>query len=396
MLKTWFPSATAIVALAAGLPAEEAMSIEKRLQALERKVEDLSRENDRLRTQLGAIRGEAHESVGAVASGRERTLEVGGFIQGQGEFGGAADSRWNGVRDRVFLRRARLHVAGTFAEEFDFKAEVELQGNSAGSGGGRAVRANDVFVNWHRFDFANLRLGQFKPAFGAEQLLSDTKIPTVERSLATDRLTDGRQMAIGAAGKALDGRFTYLAVVANGNGTNVASNDNDRFAKSARITFAPLSIADHRLVFGVSGLWSTDAGISKSDLGLPGNSFTGSRRMESADVQWTHGPLAVSAEWLRGHFRPSPAIPASRFTAEGWHGTIVWDLIPGTLQAVFRHEEFDPDTATPGNSGRTNTFGLNYLILGDDLKLGVNYLDGHTPEPTDDARRLLTRVQVIF
>ena len=44
-------------------------------------------------------------------------------------FGGAPDARWSGVtgNDRFFFRRARISVAGAFAEHFDFKAELDLQ-----------------------------------------------------------------------------------------------------------------------------------------------------------------------------------------------------------------------------------------------------------------------------
>lgn len=396
MKRTWFLIATVLGNLAPDLTAHTTPSIEERLLALEKKVEALTQENSKLKAQIGTPQEESPAAVPVKPAGRVRSLLVGGYLQGQGEFGGTADSRWKGVRDRLFLRRARIYVSGTFAEDFDFKAELDLQGNTLGAGAGQLARANEVFVNWHKYTFANLRMGQLKPAFGAEHLMSATKLYTIERSLSTDRLADRRQLAVGASGHGWEGKISYLAIVANGNGPNASSNDNSKFSKSARIVFTPVSAAEQKVVLGVNGLWTTDAGVSKPDLGLPGDSFTGSRRMKGVDARWMHGRLDLSAEWLKGRFRPSQASPASRFSAEGWHGTIAYSLVPQTLQVVFRHEQFDPNTAEPGNSWSTNTFGLNYMIKGDDLKLSVNYLDGSTPESASDAQRVLTRVQVVF
>jgi phosphate-selective porin OprO/OprP len=376
----------AVSAAAAGNP-----TIEERLLALERQVQTLAAENAQLKQQLGGK--ESTPPVLAQPGGKETKVTVGGFLQGQAEFGHASDTRWNGVKDRFFFRRARIYVAGSFAEDFDFKAELDLQGNTLGASTGNLARANEIFINWRKYPAANLRFGQLKPAFGAETLLSDTKMLTIERSLASERLTDGRQLAIGALGDLFGKKLSYYAVVAQGNGSNVSANDNNKFQQSARIVFTPISTAHDKVALGVNGLWTTDTGITKSDLGLAGNLFTGSRRMSGLDAQWTHGPLELGAEWLHGSFRPTGGVS---FKAEGWHATAAYFLIPAKLQAVYREESFDPNTAMGGNTFRTHLFGLNYYVKGDDIKFGLDYLDGHVPGSTKDGSRVLSRVQVIF
>jgi len=366
-------------------------SLEDRLNALEQRVQALAKENTDLKKQLGWK--ESTPPVLAQPGGKETRVTVGGFLQGQAEFGHASDTRWNGVKDRFFFRRARIYVAGSFAEDFDFKAELDLQGNTLGASTGNLARANEIFINWRKYPAANLRFGQLKPAFGAETLLSDTKMLTIERSLASERLTDGRQLAIGALGDLFGKKLSYYAVVAQGNGSNVSANDNNKFQQSARIVFTPISTAHDKVALGVNGLWTTDTGITKSDLGLAGNLFTGSRSMSGLDAQWTHGPLELGAEWLHGSFRPTGGVS---FKAEGWHATAAYFLIPAKLQAVYREESFDPNTATGGNTFRTHLFGLNYYVKGDDIKFGLDYLDGHVPGSTKDGGRVLSRVQVIF
>ena len=366
-------------------------SLEDRLNALEQRVQALAKENTDLKKQLGWK--ESTPPVLAQPGGKETRVTVGGFLQGQAEFGHASDTRWNGVKDRFFFRRARIYVAGSFAEDFDFKAELDLQGNTLGASTGNLARANEIFINWRKYPAANLRFGQLKPAFGAETLLSDTKMLTIERSLASERLTDGRQLAVGALGDLFGKKLSYYAVVAQGNGSNVSANDNNKFQQSARIVFTPISTAHDKVALGVNGLWTTDTGITKSDLGLAGNLFTGSRRMSGLDAQWTHGPLELGAEWLHGSFRPTGGVS---FKAEGWHATAAYFLIPAKLQAVYREESFDPNTAMGGNTFRTHLFGLNYYVKGDDIKFGLDYLDGHVPGSTKDGSRVLSRVQVIF
>ncbi|MBI2516677.1 MAG: hypothetical protein HYV95_07145 [Opitutae bacterium] len=379
--------------LAAAARAES--TVEERLKALEQQVQKLSQENTELKKELGWKEG-ATPPVVPRPGGKETKLIVGGFLQGHAEFGRAPDPRWSGVKDRFFFRRARIYLAGTIATDFDFKAELDLQGNTLSAGTGQLARANEIYLGWHRYAFANLRFGQIKPAYGAEQLASDLYIPVIERYLASDRLADGRQLGVSVGGQLLDKKVSYLAVVGNGNGANVSGNDNSKFQRSARVAFTPLATPDDKLVFGVNGLWADDTGLAKSNLGLTGNLFTGTRTQWGADAEWTHGPLGLSAEWLGATFKPVNAVPAASFDAEGWHATATYFVVPRTLQAVVRREAFDPNTALGGDTIRTWTFGLNYLIKGDDLKLMVDWLDGRVPGATNDGGRLLTRLQVVF
>lgn len=393
-LRLLFAVLSAGLLLLGSSSAQSSASVEDRLKVLEQQVQGLAKENADLKQQLGWK--DAAAPVLARPGGKETSFSVGGFLQGQAEFGQASDPRWSGVRDRFFFRRARIYVAGSFADDFDFKAELDLQGNTLGAGTGQLARGNEIFVNWHKYPFANLRFGQLKPAFGSEALQSDTKLLTIERALASDRLTESRQLAVGAAGDLFAKKVSYLAIIANGNGSNVSANDNSKFQKSARVAFTPVANAGNRVVLGVDGLWTSDTGVTKNDLGLAGNLFTGSRAMSGVDAQWTHGPVDLSAECLRGSFKPASAVPAAKFTAEGWQATAAYFVMPARLQAVFRAEQFDPNTAIGGNTIRTFSYGLNYYVKGDDIKFMLDYLYGRVPGSSTDGGRLLSRVQIIF
>jgi phosphate-selective porin len=370
------------------------LSVEERLRILEQQVESLARENQALRKELQKPAPAAAPSL-VQPGGHETKISVGGFLQAQAEFGAASDPRWSGVKDRFFFRRARVYLAGV-VDDFDFKAELDLQGNTLGAATGQLARANEIFINWHRYAAANIRFGQLKPAFGGEALLSDGKMLTIERALSNDRLTDGRQLALAMAGDLFEKKLSYYALVANGNGSNVSANDNSKFQRSLRLIATPYSTANDKLTVAVDGLWTTDTGLGKSDLGLTGNSFTGSRDMWGIDGSWIHGPFELAGELLHGTFKPTNAVPSAKFEAEGWELTAAYFLVPAKLQAVLRREEFDPNTAIGGNTIRTTTFGFNYYIKGDDLKLMVDYLDGSVPGSTTDGGRFITRFQIVY
>lgn len=391
MLRYFF---SLVVTIFSGVAGFAQISIEERLNALESRLQTLAEENADLKRQLGLAPKPITAPVQAARS--EGTLRVGGFLQGQAEFGDASDPRWAGVNDRFFFRRARIFVSGSFAEHFDFKAELDLQGNTLSAGTGHRAQANEIFVNWSRYAEANVRFGQLKTAFGGDQLMSDTKMLTVERYLGGDRLTDGRQLAVALLGDLFDKKLSYYVVAGNGNGSNVSANDNENFQYSARVAATPFSSKEGKLTVAVNGLWTEDAAVSWSGLGFSGNMFSGKRSGIGADASYVSGPLTLGAEWLQVDYRPTNAVPDAQFDARAWKLLAAYFFVPQKLQGVVRRESFDPNLRRSGDVIDSWLFGLNYYIKGDDLKLQLNYLRGDNPGTPYDGGRWLTRVQVMF
>ncbi len=232
------------VLLLAATPAFS-QSVEERLARLEQEVRELRAENAELRAQFNtpskpATAPPAQQEV--KPAGKESKMLIGGFLQAQAESGGRVDTRFGDDNDRVFLRRARVNVQGSFAEELDFKAEMDLAG---GLGTASAIRAQatDVYAQWSKHPHAQIRVGQFKTPYGHEQLYSDTKVLTVERTLGTDRIGIGRQLGVQLGGEI--GGLSYAVGAFNGNGTNVTVNDDEGFLTAGRVS---------------GSLWKTDRG----------------------------------------------------------------------------------------------------------------------------------------
>ncbi len=344
---------------------------ESRLNALEARLAALEAENSHLRTQLG----EVSSAQAATVADKARGLRVAGYAQLHADFGGAPDARFIGTNNRLFIRRFDLGVKGKLAHNFDFKVESELASGSLGEKSGHTVRLTDAYVRWTGIEDLTLKFGQFKSAFGRAQLMSNTKLPWVERPLVSDRLTVSRQVGIAAEGK-IGGDVlptSYEFGVYNGTGSNTSFSVADHFMTAGRVE--TLLWQDDRTS------WTVAANAYHYD-GLIGRRFGW-----GVDTAISHGPLTLEAEYLNVENNDT------NNTSDGWWVSGLWQVDP-TWQAVLAAGSFNADTRIGGFDTMSYTVGTSYLIDGDNLKLTFNYLWGDAPTGQDG--RFLSRLQVKF
>src|SRR5205814_2084487 len=188
----------------------------ERLQKLERAVEQLQKRNAELEQEVSGLKkqtasaaevgarmktkimseGKSYVEKAVVEEeklpvyvqqrGPELKLVLGGFIQANFEDGdvSAFEGRFGqtALKDRFRLRRARINLTGDFVENFDFKVEGDFENSDGLSSSRTAFEATDIFVNWHQFPEAQIKLGQWKAPFGLEQTTPDTTLYMIERS----------------------------------------------------------------------------------------------------------------------------------------------------------------------------------------------------------------------
>ncbi len=364
--------------------------------------------------------------------GPELKLVLGGFIQINFEDGdvSAFEGRFGqtAIKDRFRLRRARLNLTGDYAEQFDFKLEGDF-GQSDGTSGNRtAFSATDVWVNYHEFPAAQVKIGQYKAPFGLEQLTPDTSLLTIERTLPTGAITPDRQIGAELWGKPFTSIWpeqkdllTYYAGIFNGNGRNITVNDNNNFMFVGRLELQPFKDVFGKgsfLKFGGDVLNSRDeqgVNISQSSNLLVNSDGSLSpfvlpsadeRTAWSVDAWLRMGPFDLIGEYLQEHVegRTVNGVPPafSNFTTDGFYVTGAYYFIPKKLQAVVQWQYLNP--GQKGNDGLYSILGgLNYYIHGDDLKFMVNYV--HTwsdfrqanPEFGEDQfDEVIGRVQLMF
>jgi len=430
-----------------------------RLEKLERAVEQLQKRNAELETEVSSLKAkqtavvpdgqmktkiisEGKTYVEKVVEeklplyvqqrGPELKLVLGGFIQVNFEDGdvSAFEGRFGqtAIKDRFRLRRARINLTGDYAEQFDFKMEGDF-GQSDGTSGNRtAFSATDIWVNYHQFPAAQVKIGQYKAPFGLEQLTPDTQLLTIERTLPTGAITPDRQIGAELWGKPFTSIWpeqkdllTYYAGIFNGNGRNITVNDNNNFMFVGRLELQPLKDVFGKgsfLKFGGDVLNSRDeqgVNISQSSNLLVNSDgslspFTlpsaDERTAWSVDAWLRMGPFDLIGEYLQEHVegRTVNGVPPafSNFTTDGFYVTGAYYFIPKKLQAVVQWQYLNPGQR--GNDGLYSILGgLNYYIHGDDLKFMVNYV--HTwsdfrqanPEFGEDQfDEVLGRLQVMF
>lgn len=316
------------------------------------------------------------------AAGKEQKLSIGGFVHTNAEFGQATDSRYTGINNRVLLRRARITTKAAFSDGFELTLQPDFGNNSiAGNTGYRGGFA-DAYAAWTKYEAANVQVGQFKSAFGYEQLLSDTKTPLVERSLPNDMLTVSRQIGIALLGTVAEKRISYNVGAYNGNGVNNGFNDNDQFMYAGRVAAQVWSQSGNKLCVGTNGYWSNDTG-----------NFTGHRTAWGLDSQLTIADFELCAEYL--HSVQNRLVGAD-VTADGWYALAGYFVVPKTVQALLRYETYDANTRVANSTSSIWTIGATYFLKGDDLKLNFNYLIGDPAGPLSGQKRFMTRLQLMF
>src|SRR2546425_6282803 len=219
-------SLAAVISLAAQPLSGQTSSESEPLQKLERAVDLLEKRNAELQSEINSLKkqqsavvpegkmktkiiSEGKTYVEKVVEekppiyvqqrGSEIKLVLGGFIQVNFEDSDAFAFNGNfgqsALKDRFRLRRARVNLTGDFAEQFDFKMEGDFGQNDGTSGNRTAFSATDIWVNWHQFPAAQVKVGQYKAPFGLEQrMTSDTTLLTIERTLPTAAITPDRQI----------------------------------------------------------------------------------------------------------------------------------------------------------------------------------------------------------
>jgi len=381
-----------------------------------------------------AVVEEEKPPVSVQQRGPELKLVLGGFIQANFEDGdvSAFEGRFGqtALKDRFRLRRARISLTGEFAEQFDFKMEGDFENSDGTSPSNRTdFSGTDIWLNWHRFAAAQIKIGQYKAPFGLEQLTPDTALFIIERSLPTGAITPERQIGVELWGKpfttlwpAQKDLLTYYAGIFNGNGRNINNNDNNNFMYVGRLELMPFkgkvfgqasslklggdvlnSRDDQGTNISPSGNLLVNSDGSLSSFVLPG---ADERTAWSVDAWLNIGPFDLIGEYLEEYVngRTVNGVPPgfANFTTNGFQITAGYFLIPKKLQAAVQWQDLNP--GQKGNDGIYSiTGGLNYYIRGDDLKLMVNYI--HTwsdfrqahPEFGDDQfDEVIGRVQVMF
>jgi phosphate-selective porin OprO/OprP len=292
-------------------------STDERIQALERKLEELDqrvRASDRNRELKEAEFVEKSKSDAGVkadttgftikSADDNFTLHIGADLQVDSRtfYGDGA----TGTTDQLLLRRIRPTFYGTVYKYVDFYIRPDF-------GLGQTL-VYEAFLQLNYFSPARLRVGKFKPPVGLERLQSDDDTTFVERGLPTN-LVPSRDIGYQLMGDLVKRRLGYQVgmfngVPDNGIGSDISPTGHREFA--ARIFATPFEPNEgflRGLGFGAAGSGGSDDNVplpSYKTVGQnnfmfynSGVSLSGRRTRWTPQAFYYLGPFGVFSEYVR-------------------------------------------------------------------------------------------------
>lgn len=177
-------------------------------------------------------------SLLSVAKKADMSLKFGGYIVGKYSISDRGGQESNSTFD---LRFVRLYMNGYCFNDFYYRLQMEVNDAPGTDKGPRIV---DAFVEWQRYDFLRVKVGQFKRPFGFENPYSPLDVGMGAYSQASMKLaaisdrngehkSSGRDLGIQLQGDLLpaaDGHnwIHYQVGVFNGQGINHKDKDKHK------------------------------------------------------------------------------------------------------------------------------------------------------------------------
>lgn len=136
-----------------------------------------------------------------------------------------------------FLRRGRIKFEGNLiTKDLEYEAEFDFGTPDPGD---PQFDLKDAYLDYRVADWFHTKAGQFKTPFGLQENTSSGKLQFVERSLASEEFTHGRDLGMMFWGENAGGRFLYKAGLFNGDKDNNL-NANKDLLYGAQFLWAPL------------------------------------------------------------------------------------------------------------------------------------------------------------
>lgn len=363
---------------------QENAGLKKRLEVYENARIDESKRLDDIQLQVAqsdGLNAGYDKNFYIKSSDNNFRLNLSGLIQFQGNFyeGNDIPDRAMPVfnaglgtinrADTFFLRRARFKASGNVVSpDITFALEAELAGTSA--------TLRDGYINYHARDYAEIRVGQFKPPFSLENLESDADIETIERAAIVALLGLDRRVGAQLSGKLFDGRLEYAGMVLNnlgfGNQGQNASDTNGDKAVAGRVVVNPFATSDNKwtkdlslfaaAATGNNGPTSASSGLTVTDIvaGVPsapvvfGNTVPyigGNQTQFDVGMSWIIDRFRLKGEYIWAHLnrRDVPVTGTYPYGALGLHpiqigggyvqlSYVVLDRPHATIVPVIKYE----------------------------------------------------------
>lgn len=284
------------------------------------------------------------------------------------------------------VRMVRVALTGRLLNEFEYKVQAQLNGNTATLGS--SPRIVDAYAEWQRFGFAKIKAGQFKRPFTFENPMHPIDQGFMGYSQNVSKLagfndrsgeqaSNGRDIGVQIQGDLLPDRngralLHYQVGVFNGQGINTKDVDNRKDIIGG-VWVSP--IAGLRIgAFGWTGSkartgqWTSDDGTTHSGtVSLPQHRYAFSAEYKADGWQlrseYIHstGYAFKTTYQKQGDQNDATVNTALGNKADGAYALCIAPIVKGKLSAKARYDLYRPkaDWAT---SRTQYEVGLNWTM----------------------------------
>jgi phosphate-selective porin len=253
------------------------------------------------------------------------------------------------VKSGFDIRRARFGISADVTERFDYRTQVEFAGGST-------PFLLDAALGYKVNPYIKLTAGQFTIPFSLENVTSETKMQTINRSQVVEALA--------------------------ARGTDVISNQNGRDigfqASGSIIPREDYNLVDYAMgIFNGAGINKTDTNEQKDfigrlifhpmkDLSFGGSYYTGRYTLATSptrkddrdriggEIAYTKDAFDFRGEYIKGNDGAT--------NKDGWYIQGGYFFIPTKLQGVLKFDIYDPNTKIGHDITNVYTIGTNWYF----------------------------------
>ncbi|MEO8501833.1 MAG: porin [Vicinamibacteria bacterium] len=290
------------------------------------------------------------------------------------------------ARGSFRIRRAKFKLEGWAMKPwltYEFQINIPaVTGSNSGAILEDASLDVDATKGRNRF---RIKFGQFKPAFGRQEMTSSGSQSFVDRSEVSNQYARGRETGLAFWGTTANNRIEWRAGVSNGNGPTRSINDNDSFQYNARVMFQPTGRQSLVQRAWVSGPFYSEGDFESGDFPLfaiaanfEKNNFfrttTGNDLKDTVyglDLVYKYKRFFATGEY---YIRERTPETGAKFRSDGFFAQTTYLLTSRRLWEVgLRYGQYDPTDKAGSNLRKELRGVVSYYYARHNLKVQADY-----------------------
>lgn len=284
------------------------------------------------------------------------------------------------------IRRAKFKLEGWAMKPwltYEFQINIPaVTGSNPGAILEDASIDVDVTKGKNRF---RIKFGQFKPAFGRQEMTSSGSQTFVDRSEVSNIYARGRETGLALWGTTANNKLEWRAGISNGNSVTRSTNDNDAFQYNARVMFQPTGRQALVQRAWASGPFYSEGDFESGDFPIfaiaanfEKNDFfrttTGNDLKDTVygfDVVYKYKRVFATGEY---YIRERTPESGAKFNSNGFFGQASYLLTSRRQWELgVRYGQYDPSDLVPLNKRTELRGALSYYYGRHNMKVQADF-----------------------